>query len=96
MANEKQKSVDQTNVEPTKEEVLAERNRKISEAQRGKPRYTICVIANGTPYVSICQAMKANGIADEGTKNWFTIRKALKRDGKTEHSGVKFALPEVK
>ena len=82
-----------TPVELTAEEKLAERNRKISEAQRGKPRSTIAVIANGVGYSSICSAMKIHGIQDKGTKNWFVIRKALKATGKVEHSGVKFELP---
>lgn len=82
-------------VERTKEEVLTERNRKISESQRGKPRQNVAVLANGIPYNSICEAMKANGIPDKGTKNWHTIRKALKNSGKTEHSKVKFELPLV-
>ena len=82
--------------EKTKEEVLEERNRKISESQRGKPRSTIAVLANGKPYSSICAAMKDHGIQDKGTKNWFTIRKALKATGTTEHSGVKFELPKAK
>jgi len=82
-----------TAVEPTAEEKLAERNRKISESQRGKPRATINVVANGKGYSSICGAMKAHGIQDKGTKNWFVIRKALKATGKCEHSGVKFELP---
>ena len=81
-------------VEKIKEEVLSERNRKISESQRGKPRSTIAVLANGKPYSSICSAMKFHNIVDKGTKNWFTIRKALKATGSTEHSGVKFELPK--
>lgn len=82
-------------VEKSKDEVLLERNKKISEAQRGKPRFTIAVLANGVPFGSICAAMKAHNIPDKGTKNWFTIRKALKATGSTEHSGVKFELPKA-
>lgn len=40
---------------------------------------SIGISVNGVQYSSICAGMKAHGIPDKGTKNWFKIRAALKK-----------------